>query len=121
MTALRVKDYLVLYSHTLAYEKDHSHETSDYQVDKFKEVLGWMNDFVADDKFAAGTSQMTIADISLLATYSTIKAADIAGVDLAEYANTEAWFNKCCKLVPNYEKANGEGAAAFGGFYKSKC
>ena len=35
--------------------------------------MGWMNDFVADDKFAAGTSQMTIADISLLATYSTIK------------------------------------------------
>ena len=42
-------------------------------VHKFKEVLGWMNDFVADDKFAAGTSQMTIADIALLATYSTIK------------------------------------------------
>ena len=37
------------------------------------QVMGWMNDFVADDKFAAGTSQMTIADISLLATYSTIK------------------------------------------------
>ena len=43
------------------------------KVDKLKEVLGWVNDFVADDKFAAGTSQMTLADISLLATYSTMK------------------------------------------------
>ena len=37
------------------------------------QVMGWMNDFVGGDKFVAGTSQMTIADISLLATYSTIK------------------------------------------------
>ena len=45
------------------------------KVDKLKEVLGWVNDFVADDKFAAGTSQMTLADISLLATYSSLKVA----------------------------------------------
>ena len=43
------------------------------KVDKLKEVLGWVNDFVADDKFVAGNSQMTLADISLLATYSTMK------------------------------------------------
>ena len=45
------------------------------KVDKLKEVLGWMNDFVADDKFAAGTSHLTLADISLLATYSTMKVS----------------------------------------------
>ena len=43
------------------------------KVDKLNEVLGWVNDFVADDKFAAGTNQMTLADISLIATYSTLK------------------------------------------------
>ena len=45
------------------------------KVDKLKEALGWVNDFVADEKFAAGTSQMTLADISLLATYSSLKVA----------------------------------------------
>ena len=43
------------------------------KLDKLKEVLGWMNDFVVDGKFAAGTSHMTLADISLLVTYSFIK------------------------------------------------
>ena len=90
--------------------------------DKFQEVMGWMNDFVAGDKFAAGTSQMTIADLSLLATYSSIRAAgDIGGVKLSNYANIEAWYQKCIKLVPNYEKANGAGATEFGEYYKAKC
>ena len=48
-------------------------------------------------------------------------AGDVGGVELASFANIEAWYEACVKLVPNYEKANGEGAAAFGAFYKSKC
>ena len=43
------------------------------KVDKLKEVLGWVDGFVAEDKFCAGTSQMTIADITFMATYSTLK------------------------------------------------
>jgi hypothetical protein len=31
------------------------------------------------------------------------------------------WFEKCKALIPNYEKANGEGAAAFGGWYKGQA
>ena len=42
-------------------------------------------------------------------------------MDLSEYKNAEAWEAKMIKLIPNYEKANGEGATAFGAFYKSKC
>merc|ERR1711913_250957 len=92
------------------------------EADKLTEVLGWVDGFVAGDKFCAGTSQITIADIAFLATYSTLKAAgNVGGVDLSSYSNIESWFDKCVKLVPNYEKANGEGATAFGGFYKSKC
>jgi len=91
------------------------------KFDKLKEVLGWVEKFVADDKFAAGTDSITVADLALLATYSTMKAAALAEVDLTAFPNTEAWAEKCIKLVPNYEKANGEGATAFGEFYKSKC
>jgi hypothetical protein len=72
-------------------------------------------------------------------------------IDLSEYKNAEAWADRVIALIPNYEKvdvcpefppqgpcihisyfrhifvtfwpsqANGEGAAAFGGFYKSKA
>jgi len=88
------------------------------KFDKLKEVLGWMDGFVKDGKFSARNDEMTIGDLALLATYSTVKAAGV--VDLSEFSNAEAWFEKCCALVPNYEKANGEGAVGFGGFYKSK-
>jgi len=92
------------------------------KADKFKEVMGWMNDFVAGDKFVGGTNEMTIADIALIATYSTIKATGgVGGINFSDYPNIEAWYDKCIKLVPNYEKANGEGATAFGEWYKSKC
>ena len=43
------------------------------KVDKLKEVLGWVDGFVAGDKFCAGTSHLTIADISFLATFSSFK------------------------------------------------
>jgi len=91
------------------------------KYDKVKENLGWLDGFVKDGKFSAGNEDMTIGDLALLATYSTMRAADLPGIDLAEYKNVEAWYERCCKLVPNYEKANGEGAAAFGGFFKSKA
>ena len=74
------------------------------KLDKLKEVLGWLETFVADDKFSAGTDCITVGDLALLATYSTMKAADLAGIDLSTFPNCEAWFEKCCKLVPNYEK-----------------
>ena len=41
------------------------------KVDKLKEVLGWVDSFVSGGKFCAGTSHITIADISFLATFST--------------------------------------------------
>jgi len=89
------------------------------QHDRLKEVLGWVNNFVADGKFIAGTDKITVADVACISTFSTLVASE--AVDLSEYSNTMAWFEKCKTLIPNYEKANGEGAVAFGGFYKSKA
>eukprot|EP00091_Calanus_sinicus_P022779 TRINITY_DN7402_c0_g1_i2.p1 TRINITY_DN7402_c0_g1~~TRINITY_DN7402_c0_g1_i2.p1 ORF type:complete len:222 (+),score=50.80 TRINITY_DN7402_c0_g1_i2:64-666(+) len=87
------------------------------KFDKLKEVLGWAEGFVADNKFAAGTDNLTIGDLALIATYSTIKAASVG--DLENYPNLAAWFEKCCKLIPNYQKVNEEGAEAFGTWYKT--
>jgi hypothetical protein len=41
------------------------------------QALGWLDSFVKEDKFAAGNNSLTIADISLLATYTTIKATGV--------------------------------------------
>ena len=43
------------------------------KFDKLKEVLGWVDSFVAGDKFCAGTSHITVADIAFLSTFSTFK------------------------------------------------
>jgi len=86
------------------------------EFDKLDEVLGWINDWVSDDKFSAGTTEMTLADISLMATFSTLKASEAH--DTSKYTEIEKWFTKCQALIPNYEKANGEGAEFFGNWYK---
>ena len=86
--------------------------------EKFKEVMGWVNDFIKPTGYVAGTDHLTVADLCFLATYATIVASE--NFDLTPYAETNAWFEKLKKEVPNYEKANGEGAATFGGWFKSK-
>jgi glutathione S-transferase len=86
---------------------------------RFVEVMGWVRDYVKEGKFAAGTGHLTLADICFVATYSTIKATD--AFDLSAF-NPELndWFETCKTLIPNYEKANGEGAAGMGGWYKGQ-
>jgi len=88
------------------------------KLEKFTEVMGWVNDFIKPTGYVAGTDHLTVADLCFLATYATIVASE--NFDLTPYAETNAWFEKLKKEVPNYEKANGEGAAAFGGWFKSK-
>ena len=88
------------------------------KLEKFTEVMGWVNDFIKPTGYVAGTDHLTVADLCFLATYATIVASE--NFDLTPYTETNAWFEKLKKEVPNYEKANGEGAAAFGGWFKSK-
>lgn len=52
---------------------------------------------------------MTIADISLVATVSTL---DVAGFDLSKYPNVVAWYEKCKATTPGYG-INEAGAAEF--------
>ena len=87
------------------------------KMERFKEVMGWVNDFMKTTGYAAGTTKLTVADISFLATYSSAVATE--NFDLAPYVETNAWFEKVKSAIPNYEKANAEGAALFGGLFKS--
>ena len=97
----------------------HGTPTKPESIEKLKEVLGFLEGYVADGKFAAGTAGITLGDLPLVATYATIKPTGI--IDLSAFPNCEAWFEKCKAVIPNYEKSNGEGAAAFAAFYKSKA
>merc|ERR1712001_702610 len=86
--------------------------------DLFKEAMGWVNDFIKPTGYVTGTDHLTVADLCFLATYATVVATE--HFDLTPYAETNAWFEKLKKEVPNYEKANDEGAIAFGAWFKSK-
>ena len=73
------------------------------EMDALMEILGWLEEFVKNGKFSAGTENLTIADLSLLVTYSTMKAFRIPGLDLVQYRVIEAWYQRCVKQNPNYE------------------
>ena len=42
------------------------------KMDKFKEVMGWVEDFIKPTGYVAGTDHMTVADIAWLATFRYI-------------------------------------------------
>eukprot|EP00096_Caligus_rogercresseyi_P006163 TRINITY_DN22422_c0_g1_i1.p1 TRINITY_DN22422_c0_g1~~TRINITY_DN22422_c0_g1_i1.p1 ORF type:complete len:232 (-),score=47.75 TRINITY_DN22422_c0_g1_i1:56-685(-) len=93
-------------------------DASKESLDKLHMVLGWANDMVKESGYVAGTDHMTIADLCWVATYSTLKACDVVPLD--KYKELEAWFKKVVALIPNYDKANGNGVKEFGEYYKSK-
>merc|ERR1712080_657853 len=91
----------------------------DKEKNRLAEVLGWVNDWVKDGKFVAGTDNITLGDISCLATFSSILACGL--FDASKFPNLLGWFDKCKAAIPNYEKMNGEGTTMFGNCYKSRA
>jgi glutathione S-transferase len=69
--------------------------------EKFKAMetaMGFFNTFLEGNKYAAG-NELTIADISLVATVSSY---DVAGFDLSKFPNVAKWFELCKTTVPGY-------------------
>ena len=62
----------------------------------------------------AGTDRLTLADISLVSTYSSVRALGNDVVDCGLYPELEAWFDRAVRQIPNYEAACGEGASQYG-------
>jgi hypothetical protein len=76
--------------------------------------LGWVEAFVKPTGYAAGTAKVSLADLALLATQSTVKAMPVEyRVALPPYEELNSWFLRVKADVPNYDKANGEGAEGF--------
>ena len=80
--------------------------------------MGWVEDFIKPTGYVAGTDHLTVADLAFAGTFSSVLST--GAFDVSAFEATAAWFDKVKGEIPNYEKANGEGAGIFGGWYKSK-
>ncbi|XP_053605932.1 uncharacterized protein LOC128672663 [Plodia interpunctella] len=79
------------------------------QLKKLEEALVFLNTFLAGRGYSAAP-ELTIADLSLIATVSTI---DAAGIDLKPYPNVLKWYELVKSTAKNYDEANGKGIKLF--------
>lgn len=79
---------------------------------KMEDAVGFLNTFLEGQTYAAGDN-LTIADISLVATISSY---EVAGFDLKPYPNVVAWYEKCKATMPGYD-INEAGCAEFKKFF----
>ncbi|CAK1544114.1 unnamed protein product [Leptosia nina] len=83
---------------------------------KLTEALGWLNMLLDGKTFAAGDN-LTIADISMIATFSNLEAL---GFDFSAHENVAKWFERTKKtLEPHgYEDIDKAGAQQIASFLK---
>ncbi len=93
---------------------------SEAAINKLKEVLGWATDFVKPTGYVAGTANPTLADYAFLAIWTTLQQTGDYFVKLSEYPELSTWAEKIKKTVPNYAKANGDGAEVYRKFWESR-
>ncbi|XP_017143663.1 glutathione S-transferase D4-like [Drosophila miranda] len=67
---------------------------------KVENAFTLLNTFLEGQEYVAG-SQLTIADISILATISTIELVDF---DLKKYPNVARWYANAKKVTPGWEE-----------------
>ncbi|KAH8306294.1 hypothetical protein KR018_006376, partial [Drosophila ironensis] len=68
-------------------------------LEKVNTAFGFLNTFLEGQEFVAG-SQLTVADIVLLATVST---TEMFSYDLSKYPNVEKWYKNAPKVVAGWE------------------
>lgn len=68
-------------------------------------AFDFLNTFLKDSKYAAGTETPTIADIALFSTVSSVAATTY---DISKYENVFRWYALCKETCPGKE-ANEEG------------
>uniref|UniRef100_A0A0K8S887 Glutathione S-transferase 1 n=1 Tax=Lygus hesperus TaxID=30085 RepID=A0A0K8S887_LYGHE len=72
------------------------------KAEKLDEAVKMLEEYLTRNKWAAG-NQMTLADISLLASVSTLEAVNY---DFSKYPKIMAWSENSKKMIPDYEKVN---------------
>uniref|UniRef100_A0A182W359 glutathione transferase n=1 Tax=Anopheles minimus TaxID=112268 RepID=A0A182W359_9DIPT len=79
-------------------------------VVKLDEALEFLEIFLDKTAFAAG-DKLTVADMTLLATITTIEVT--AGHDLSKYQNIQRWYAQLKESVAGYQEICVEGANMF--------
>ncbi|XP_057379001.1 glutathione S-transferase 1-1-like [Daphnia carinata] len=82
----------------------------------FHDGIGFVDIRLADSAYAAG-QHLTIADIALVASISSIDAVDSRILD--KYSHIQTWLKRCQKEIAHYEELNGNGAKLYGQFVKN--
>ncbi|XP_035774393.1 glutathione S-transferase 1 isoform X1 [Anopheles albimanus] len=80
---------------------------------KMKDAVDFLNTFLDGQKYVAG-DQLTVADLSILATVSTY---DVAGFELAKYPNVQKWYDNIRKEAPG-AAINEAGIAEFKKYFE---
>lgn len=74
-----------------------------------------LESFLEGQEWFSGNENVSIADLAILAEFATIYHA---GLDIANYPNLTAWYERCSSL-PGFSE-NEKGAKMFATFLKSK-
>ncbi|XP_020817929.1 glutathione S-transferase D6-like [Drosophila serrata] len=69
-------------------------------LDKLNTAFGLLNTFLEDQDYVAG-SELSVADIVILATVSTIEMVDF---DLKKFPNVERWYKNAQKVTPGWDE-----------------
>ena len=73
-------------------------------VKAYKQSIKLLNDFIDDKKYLVG-DHLTIADISVSATTSSLQTFGVS--DLSEYPNLKRWLLDIKASVPYFDEING--------------
>ncbi|KAL1505845.1 hypothetical protein ABEB36_005308 [Hypothenemus hampei] len=83
-----------------------------YKPDKLEKIndgMKFLDTFLEGNKYVAGDN-LTVADLSIVATISTYEAVDY---DLSPYKNITRWYANLKATVPGYKEANQKGLDDF--------
>eukprot|EP00094_Tigriopus_californicus_P007950 TCALIF_07653-PA protein Name:"Similar to GstD4 Glutathione S-transferase D4 (Drosophila melanogaster)" AED:0.36 eAED:0.37 QI:0/0/0/1/0/0.33/3/0/211 len=87
-------------------------------LERAHQSLLWAEDMIRATGYAAGTQNLTLADLAFVATFSTIQATE--AFDLSDLPIWKEYFPRITKLIKNYDEVNGKGALMFGAFYQAQ-
>lgn len=85
------------------------------KLTKCQEAFKFLDTFLEGQEYAAG-SNLTLADLSLVATVSSF---DVLKFDISPYKNVAKWYEKVKANAPGYEEANGKNVLIFKQFADS--
>lgn len=79
------------------------------KLEKMTGALGFFEKFLEGQSYAAGKN-LTIADLSLLASITTLEAIPY---DITQFKNITNWVARIKSEAPNYQEANADGVEMF--------